>query len=502
MGRKRRIATTESGAVHKPKKAKTSNVPKQKSNRKAKTRTQKPKAQEKAPEDSELHESDSSSPDDVHSLNTGTNGWDNDEVNNDSGAVEDVVDAHVYAGEGDSPVQVQEIGGEATSHGAQFDAQSDFISLPETQEDGSQSMPEPDGGYVVAKGALQIDELTFNWAELPWCQDKGRSYQKLPMPVALHREICDYIQYIEPSEAEKKMRKEVLHRVETCITEIWPLAKVKVLGSYATGLYLPTGDIDIVVYGEWKTVPLNTLATALREEKIADRLQVISSAQVPIIKLWDTLSGLEMDISFNTPGGPEAAEEVLNLLEEYPVAHPLIMLVKHFLSQRMLNEVFSGGLGSFSLILMVISFLQMHPRGMGRDPEFMKTENLGVLLMEFFELYGIIFNYSEVAISILRNGKYFQKRQRRWKRPPGILTLEDPMDTVNDPGSKSFKYDQVRQAFAHAYHVLHMSQIGRRCIIPECPTQLSQLLRIPADVTEYREWVERKWASAEKKPPS
>lgn len=43
----------------------------------------------------------------------------------------------------------------------------------------------------------------------------------------------------------------------------------------------------------------------------------------------------------------------------YPVLPYLIFVLKQFLLQRDLNEVFTGGISSYSLILMVISFLQV-----------------------------------------------------------------------------------------------------------------------------------------------
>jgi non-canonical poly(A) RNA polymerase PAPD5/7 len=35
------------------------------------------------------------------------------------------------------------------------------------------------------------------------------------------------------------------------------------------------------------------------------------------------------------------------------------MVLKQFLLQRDLNEVYTGGIGSYSLILMIVSFLQV-----------------------------------------------------------------------------------------------------------------------------------------------
>jgi DNA polymerase sigma len=42
------------------------------------------------------------------------------------------------------------------------------------------------------------------------------------------------------------------------------------------------------------------------------------------------------------------------------------------------------------------------------------ASNLGVLLIEFFELYGINFNYEMAGISIRGTGSYFSKDERSW----------------------------------------------------------------------------------------
>lgn len=57
-------------------------------------------------------------------------------------------------------------------------------------------------------------------------------------------------------------------------------------------------------------------------------------------------------------------------------------------------------------------------------------QNLGVLLMEFFELYGHYFNYEKTGISIRDGGTYFDKVTRDWDDPrnPALLSIEDPID--------------------------------------------------------------------------
>ena len=70
-------------------------------------------------------------------------------------------------------------------------------------------------------------------------------------------------------------------------------------------------------------------------------------------------------------------------------------------------QVYSGGLSSYALILMVVSFLQTHVREDARS----NKANLGVLLIEFFELYGLHFNYTRTAIKITEEGAYLAKEQ-------------------------------------------------------------------------------------------
>lgn len=66
-----------------------------------------------------------------------------------------------------------------------------------------------------------------------------------------------------------------------------------------------------------------------------------------------------MDISLNQTNGISAGKIINQYLDVLPGARQLIMVVKAFLSQRSMNEVFTGGLGSYSVICMVISFLQV-----------------------------------------------------------------------------------------------------------------------------------------------
>lgn len=58
-------------------------------------------------------------------------------------------------------------------------------------------------------------------------------------------------------------------------------------------------------------------------------------------------------------------------------------------------------------MIFVFDCLQHHPRTAGRTLK----NNLGVLLIEFFELYGRNFNYTNVGIRVKDGGTYFSKQE-------------------------------------------------------------------------------------------
>ncbi|XP_065827162.1 terminal nucleotidyltransferase 4B-like [Oscarella lobularis] len=324
--------------------------------------------------------------------------------------------------------------------------------------------------------------------------------------IGLHEEILDFNEYIRPRRAEHNMRMDVVARIETAIVSQWPSAQVSCFGSFKTMLYLPTSDIDIVVFGEWQVLPLKTLERLLVDNGIAEveSIKVLDKAKVPIVKLTDRETLVKVDISFNADTGVTSAALIEDFMRRYdPVLQTLVVVLKQFLLLRNLNEVFTGGISSYSLILMAISFLQLHPRSGSTG----KDANLGVLLIEFFELYGRNFNYSNVGISVLKGGRYFDKNKFYEQMGdgfmPSLLCIQDPFDEKKDVGRSSYGALQVKQAFDYAYIVLVQAVLN-----PEPPrfrgetSTLSRIIRVPQDVIKYREWVMRKWTLRGSSPPS
>ncbi|XP_069822044.1 terminal nucleotidyltransferase 4B isoform X2 [Dendropsophus ebraccatus] len=334
----------------------------------------------------------------------------------------------------------------------------------------------------------------------PW---KSRNYSD--EVIGLHEEIIDFYKYMSPRPEEEKMRMEVVKRIENVIKELWPSADVQIFGSFKTGLYLPTSDIDLVVFGKWENLPLWTLEEALRKHKVADEnsVKVLDKATVPIIKLTDSYTEVKVDISFNVQNGVKAAQLIRDFIKKYPVLPYLVLVLKQFLLQRDLNEVFTGGIGSYSLFLMAVSFLQLHPREDACSPD----ANYGVLLIEFFELYGRHFNYLKTGIRIKDGGSYVAKDEVQKSMldgyRPSMLYIEDPLQPGNDVGRSSYGAMQVKQAFDYAYVVLShaVSPIAKYYPNNESESILGRIIRVTEEVVSYREWISAKWGQQNRSEP-
>ncbi|KAJ2938957.1 hypothetical protein O0L34_g17769 [Tuta absoluta] len=297
--------------------------------------------------------------------------------------------------------------------------------------------------------------------------------------------------YMSPTETEHLVRTTVVNRIRHAILTLWPQARVEVFGSFRTGLYLPTSDIDLVVIGQWEKLPLWTLERELVGQDIAEKesIKVLEKATVPIVKMTDKYSDVKVDISFNMSSGVKSAELIKQYKEKYPCLSRLVMVLKQFLLQRDLNEVFTGGISSYSLILMCISFLQLHPR-----PERLRQpQNLGVLLVEFFELYGRKFNYVKTAIRVKNGGSYVSKddiqKEMNDGHRPSLLCIEDPLTPGNDIGRSSYGAIQVKQAFDYGYIILQQAVSPHNAQLLGRHSVLGRVVRVTDHVLQYRRWV-------------
>lgn len=374
-------------------------------------------------------------------------------------------------------------------------SQPDFLSLSSGDNLGSiEASLEPAVSSLSRNNRLLSGKSTAKCT--PWAT-KAYSWD----PPGLHQEINDFYEYIKPRPSEEKMRNDVISRVSSIIRSVWPLAKIEVFGSYLTGLYLPTSDIDVAVFGKWdcSQPPLFTLEEALEahDTAIDGTLLVLDNASVPVIKFIDKATEVKVDISFNHDSEFKGADVILHFIRTYPFLPKLVMVLKQFLTQRNLHEVFYGGISSYSVVLLVVSFLQRHPRTNATD----LSANLGVLLVEFFELYGRQFNYLKVGILLENGGCYVDKDDIPTQDYLYIRDPADPYRNLADPkanaGRGCYGMWQIKQSFEHAFLKLNSALLSRDNPVPRKETLLASIMKMAKEVDDYRKWVDSKWQPTE-----
>ncbi len=263
-------------------------------------------------------------------------------------------------------------------------------------------------GHEGSAAALEVDKRS------PWA--RGRRYQSghQDKTVDLHNEVLDFVEFIKPTKSEIKRREMLVDLCRSIVAELWPQATLEVFGSYATSMYLPSSDIDMVVLDcpDKNPASLRKLAAVIKADENFDKIQAIEKARVPIVKWEDVPSGIPLNICFDKQDGLINTKWVKQQMTKMQPLQPLLLVLKQFLYNRDLHETYTGGVGSYLLTMTIISFLQQHP---GRGPDFKLSEtNLGALLMDYLHLYGLRFNMERMGISSRAGGMYFEKHSIGW----------------------------------------------------------------------------------------
>jgi non-canonical poly(A) RNA polymerase PAPD5/7 len=300
----------------------------------------------------------------------------------------------------------------------------------------------------------------------------------------LHKELIDFYNWVKPQDYEKEVRADLLNRLTLAFRRIEPGGQLKAFGSYAAGLYLPVGDMDLVFltksFQPGRTAPsglppkpakklLYRFSDLLRNQRIAvdGSVTVIPFAKVPIVKFVDARTGLRVDLSFDNDSGLIANETFQLWKTAYPTMPILVSIIKQFLMIRGWNDVSTGGLGGFSIICLVTSLVQ-HMPGIGPSP------NLGEMLVEFFNIYGNLLDRDSVAIRLDPPGyidkvsistlpgdggptqvQISYKPMLFTRDKPGRLTIIDPNRPENNISGGTTLIEGICDSFARAHQSLH-----------------------------------------------
>lgn len=336
----------------------------------------------------------------------------------------------------------------------------------------------------------------------PWC----RAGSATP---SLHEELVGLCELLDPLASEDALRRESVQRLRQIVTGQFGACDVCVFGSLRAGCALPSSDIDVTLVGGQfpdgsirgrpsALAPLRKLEQLLRASNASytgqrnrgtgggnwSGVTSLPHARVPIVKWSDWRTGVDIDISFNMTDGALTSGWVRQRIEAWPCFRPLLLALKTLLKQRGLADPASGGVGSFTLAVMLTAFLNMRPKqyrtvrdrqlNISFDPKAPLSDiDLGRILCEFFHFYGVCFN--NMRCTVLESGVGLRTSTEH------ALYVVNPIDPSKNVAGASFRYDDVHDVFRHCYHMLDSSD---RDVLARYPTRLARVIFAADDLVE------------------
>lgn len=263
---------------------------------------------------------------------------------------------------------------------------------------------------------------------------------------------------IRLSEQEIECRNSVFETLKKVLEDALECT-VESHGSFRTNMMVFDSDIDItvimnkstgnvkdeLVYKPYANQILSRIATIIEESKITTGpILHIKHARVPIVKCTDKKYGCKIDILIDRKDNVECADFVIEQVKIRPYLKYIVTLLKYFLKRRQLSEVIRGGLCSYAQFLMILNFVQLHP--LIQNDNIVVEDNLGTILMDFFQFYGVEFPFERAVISVV-DKRYKQNRDSQ-------IFIEDPCNPGHNVAGGCTSLPLIREIFKFSYKIM------------------------------------------------
>lgn len=294
-----------------------------------------------------------------------------------------------------------------------------------------------------------------------------------------------------------EQRSEDLDRKESCraqlqrdIQLLHPCARVFLAGSSLNGFGSRSSDADLCLVVQDGPVNQRTDAVYIlsRVQRLLYKLSYIERpqlirAKVPILKFRDRISGVEFDLNVNNVVGIRNTFLLRTYAYIEKRVRPIILVVKKWASHHQINDASRGTLSSYTLVLMVLHYLQtlpepvipclqkdypecfspvmdihLVPDGPKNIPPFISKNqsSLGDLLLGFLKYYATVFRWDKSVISV-REAKALPK-PNSWEWKNKFICVEEPFDGSNTARAvhEKMKFDSIKAQFTESWQVLQV----------------------------------------------
>ena len=274
----------------------------------------------------------------------------------------------------------------------------------------------------------------------------------------LTKDIKDYQQFVkEHIEREQSLYNRLIQNIQNSVDESIHDYDVRLYGSHATNLCLPWSDLDVVLVPRNNNnininnqILLSQLYENLKKKDWVKDSKYISGASIPIIKVIcdKSFNNMPIDISIQDERhfGLKCVELVKGFISQYESLKPLVLVLKNILKRANLNDPYKGGISSYGLILMIVTYLQTQKK-IGKDISN-NENNLGRLFFDFVNHYGLKFEPSKYIIYARTNEDEDSEDFTIQNIQIGCeLVIIDPLNISNNVAKSCFQFFNIKMSF-------------------------------------------------------
>lgn len=145
---------------------------------------------------------------------------------------------------------------------------------------------------------------------------------------------------LQPSAESEERRASFVRKLRDILQKRWPRSAINVIVFGSTGNHLGTSDsdVDICITTDCTEMERVCSIAELLARNGMERVVCVSSAKVPIVKVWDPELQVACDINVNNPLALENTDLVRTYVDLDSRVRPLAMLIKHWAKRRLLND--------------------------------------------------------------------------------------------------------------------------------------------------------------------
>lgn len=272
------------------------------------------------------------------------------------------------------------------------------------------------------------------------------------------------------------VRKSLTSEIISYLQVAFPELSFDVFGSSRSGLMIPSSDIDISMNlrapGGTNSEPLGSTRAATTVRRMKKMLQknkdfqishIVPRGRAPLVSLEHKRTQLKVQVVATSNGG-RVLPYIETYLDEFAQIRPLFTLVKLCLQARQLHEPGQGGVGAYTLFIMMVTYFKTSSGS--------KHDALSGNLIRFFDFYA---NLDTSTWCIAADPPALFRKRDPSSRPskedlqamqndlilawqsklcttnktrPYLLCLQDPSEPSNDLGMRSHRIMDIRQTFA------------------------------------------------------